>query len=95
MRTFFDGEGTEWRVWSVIPDFPVYYERRRRDGASAYQGQERRQGDIQVGWLCFDSPPERRRLHPIPAGWESLPDAELAALLRRAVVTSRPRLADA
>ena len=48
--------------------------------------------DLERGWLYFQRDPPsdvsaesiKRRLAPIPPGWESLPDAELAALLERA-----------
>ena len=48
--------------------------------------------DLAGGWLYFHadrfgeaaSELPRRRLAPIPPGWESLPDAELAALLAQA-----------
>lgn len=36
------------------------------------------------GWLAFQAGTTRRRLTPIPPGWERLDDAELAALCRQA-----------
>jgi hypothetical protein len=36
------------------------------------------------GWLAFACGATRRRLAPVPAGWERLPDAELARLCERA-----------
>ena len=52
--------------------------------------------DLEGGWLYFQldaddaaSLPTRRRLAPIPPGWESLPDAELAALLAQARQVSK------
>ena len=35
--------------------------------------------------LLFDSSQGRRRVFPCPAGWQSLSDAELEEVLRRAV----------
>jgi hypothetical protein len=35
--------------------------------------------------LLFDSSVGRRRVYPCPVGWKNLSDAELEALLRRAV----------
>jgi hypothetical protein len=43
------------------------------------------------GWLAFESEEERRRLCPIPAGWDQVDDRDLAALCRQAV--SRPKRA--
>ena len=36
------------------------------------------------GWLAFQAGVTRRRLIPIPPGWERLSDTELAALCRQA-----------
>jgi len=38
------------------------------------------------GWLCFQSSDEKRRLVPVPAGWERLSDDDLARLLNNARV---------
>jgi hypothetical protein len=83
-------------VWEVIPTsterraakqrIPVAVDRRRR--------QESRiavQSDLRAGWLAFQCKNERRRLAPIPNGWGEMSDAELAALLDRAVVKATPR----
>ena len=45
--------------------------------------------ELADGWLSFDCGLDRRRLAPIPSGWESLDDEELAELCRRAVSTPR------
>lgn len=48
---------------------------------------------LEKGWLVFESPLERRRLAPIPEGWESSPPDELRALRDRAMpLPRRPRL---
>ena len=39
------------------------------------------------GWLAFESGPDKRRLAPIPVGWDQLSDRELEALLARASQT--------
>lgn len=36
------------------------------------------------GWLGFECDAERRRLAPVPAGWEEASDADLRAMLARA-----------
>ena len=36
------------------------------------------------GWLAFESTFERRRLSPIPPGWEHVSESELAQLCARA-----------
>jgi hypothetical protein len=72
MRQFRDETGVEWRV-SFTP--------RGSDAVSrenylpeAYRG----------GWLVFESAQEKRRLAPVPANWEQLTTAELAALCSKA-----------
>lgn len=35
-------------------------------------------GTFRSGWLTFDNGAERRRLAPIPPGWEELPDERLS-----------------
>lgn len=36
------------------------------------------------GWLCFESRGGKRRLSPIPPGWDELPGERLCVLLRAA-----------
>ena len=48
---------------------------------------------LEKGWLVFESPTERRRLAPIPDGWDALPDEGLRALRDAATaLPQRPRL---
>lgn len=69
-RTFTDSAGTVWQAWNVVPgenlDWPAHA---RSHLPSA----------LADGWLCFESQAEKRRLHPIPGGWEESSDADLAA----------------
>jgi hypothetical protein len=70
---------------------------RRRNTSAAYTGPERRKGHdrrvrsptlltpgLEAGWLCFENHVDKRRLTPIPAGWESTPEEELCEFLGRA-----------
>jgi len=41
------------------------------------------------GWLCFESELEKRRLAPVPPGWESMSDRGLAELCARSLVVAR------
>ena len=36
--------------------------------------------ELRQGWLCFECAGERRRLAPIPDGWELLTESELTML---------------
>lgn len=77
-----------------------HYDRRslgaEDDGVAADEAAERRDVDrrltvggaehiaTRAGWLCFDSPEERRRLMPIPDGWDRSDEATLENYLREA-----------
>ena len=67
-RSFTGPDGTLWQAWDVVPgqhlDWPA---QARRHLPEALGG----------GWLCFESPAEKRRLHPIPAAWEHQSDVDL------------------
>lgn len=76
-------------------------ERRVAQGA-AYTGPERRVGrdrrtrtamlmapGLESGWLCFESGSEKRRLTPIPPGWDQVPDEELESLFQDARAVTR------
>jgi hypothetical protein len=36
------------------------------------------------GWLCFDSPEEKRRLYPIPPDWHQSAEGDLLQMCRAA-----------
>jgi hypothetical protein len=96
---FQDDSARLWNAWDVIPAWgerrtsdrranadtsPETEERRRRE--------RRRTRGIRIalppvlagGWLAFECGDERRRLAPIPAGWDQLPEDQLRALWRDA-----------
>jgi hypothetical protein len=73
LRGFTDSTGVEWRVWEVFPS--------RASVATSPKAVSRtslKETAYANGWLCFESTEEKRRLAPIPAGWEmgSLTDIE-------------------
>lgn len=77
MRTLLRGD-REWTVWDVFPTFDA---RVRMSGEAA---------DLLVqGWLVFECDLEKRRLGPIPDGWDELPDEDLARLLESATPVAR------
>jgi hypothetical protein len=99
LRTFTDSRGEEWQVWNIEPMFRTYAESdcSAPDGAVA---ELERKGTLYTpglegGWLCFDNGSEKRRLTPIPGGWEDAPDEALEAFCRRAASVRRARVATA
>lgn len=83
MREFTDSDDVEWRAWAVTVQHmhPVT------------RGEDY-MGNLQDGWLAFESDAEKRRLEaPYPAAWESFSIAELEHLCRIAspVLKRRPR----
>lgn len=85
IREFTDSQGTAWRAWDVIPDKLSPSTREEDYLAHLYH----------TGWIVFEaaSGSDKRRLYPIPRGWEELPDAELEVLLRKAEVVPGRKLA--
>jgi len=78
MRQIRDAAGVEWMVYEVNPSV-----RERRTIETLPEGYRR-------GWLCFESPHEKRRLTPLPADWEELTIEELSTLLGAAIMVRRP-----
>lgn len=95
LREFADERG---RVWQVCDVLPTYVERRsgtdrrRQPRPGTRERRQRRQHRMAVaprfrsGWLVFETRSERRRLGPIPPGWEYWPDNQLRVLLHDAEV---------
>jgi hypothetical protein len=100
-RRFTDSSRVTWDVWNVDPS---HAERRgeprdRRRSMRPEPDRRRTTGEMRVrisielthGWLAFESKREKRRLAPIPEGWESLDDAGLERLCAQAQPIGRPR----
>lgn len=87
LRGFTDSTGVEWRVWEVFPT---------TGGQSFIRASNTSLMDTPFvnGWLCFESPIEKRRLAPIPEGWEFNDITSLEALCRKAApVSAKKRFA--
>lgn len=104
LRIFTDSDGRAWEVWDVVPQAIAGEMADRRRADRRAEGQtpsafDRRQAErrsalspaMAGGWLAFRSSDERRRLAPIPDGWDTVPPAQLDAYRRDArVVGSAP-----
>lgn len=100
-RTFTDSKRVTWEVWEVYPTLPE-----RRSGVVDRRRQsrgmpDRRQvgdtsrvrvsGGYAQGWLAFESKHDKRRLAPVPDGWEGLDDIELGRLVEQAAQVGQGR----
>jgi hypothetical protein len=105
LRTFVDAAGNEWQVFDVVPRTTERRSHDRRSPAEkkAEQDAERRDRDrrlsvggrsavhssVTEGWLTFERGEDRRRLSPIPEGWQRADDSELDAYCRAARAVRR------
>ena len=101
-RQFTDSKRTIWEVWDVEPG---HAERRgeetdRRRSARTSSGERRQKADrtrvriksdLSHGWLAFESKHDRRRLAPIPTGWEAFDASALERLCEQAASIGRPK----
>lgn len=99
-RTFADSDGTRWNVTSIQPQLTERRLSDRRVASNSVVDfraeravSDRRQvrtvrapvrDGFEQGWLVFDNGREKRRLAPVPAGWEHMTAHELLALCARA-----------
>ena len=96
LREYRDLDGRSWMVWSVAAKFsPVRSPTDRRVAPSRQQPERRSLEDRRgaspaaewlQGWLCFQTSGEKRRLAPVPQGWEQSSVRELDELRRRAAL---------
>jgi hypothetical protein len=75
LREFTDRMGSRWRVWDIRPE-EMHAGPRVEDYLQK----------VMHGWLAFEpvGGGEKRRLSPIPAGWEQATEEELEQMLDRA-----------
>jgi hypothetical protein len=89
-RQFKDQQGKTWDVWQVHPAAAErrFSARRaaleeRLDEVERRSGRDRREEKISrgpvaaefaYGWLCFETVGEKRRLAPVPEGWDRADD---------------------
>ena len=94
-RQFVDAAGTSWSVWDVRP---TAVQPAREDAPPPSSSDAHFRAQIHVapidealaaGWLCFECGEQKRRLAPIPPGWESLSTAALEQLCHTAPPVQR------
>ena len=85
-RKFLDAAGVTWEVWDVRPEANSVRSPDGRGQAAAPDvaaprwESPRLEGLLANGWLCFQSTGMKRRLAPIPDGWQDLEIAGLEQL---------------
>ena len=82
-REFTDSQGVVWRAWDVTT----------ADLHPVTRGEDY-MGELQDGWLAFESATEKRRMAaPYPTDWTELPIRDLEALCRSAPLANprKPR----
>jgi hypothetical protein len=102
LREFRDSRGTEWLAWDVPPAREVTHTRSRVDRRTTptpnYRPERRVIRDrrrmhvgpgLERGWVCFQSPEEKRRLAPPPPDWDEAAADALEAYLGAAELISR------
>ena len=98
-REFKDSKQVSWDVWDVYPALGDRrtsgvdrreYRRETEDRRAAFNA-ARLSPELAQGWLAFQSPGERRRLVPIPRGWEALDPMALERLCQAATPVGRAR----
>ncbi len=68
MRSCIDRTGARWEIFEVQP-------------GPESRSIERMPPAFRAGWLCFQSANERRRLAPIPYGWQDWDERTLLGAL--------------
>ena len=76
MRSCTDRAGAHWEIFEVHPGVE------RRSNSRMPEA-------FRAGWLCFQSPTERRRLAPIPLDWEEWTERELLGALEQGYPSPR------
>jgi hypothetical protein len=79
MRQIRDAAGIEWMVYEVNP------------GSGEWRSIDSLPEGYRSGWLCFESSTEKRRLTPLPSGWQDLPLEQLSGLLVHAALVRRAK----
>ena len=87
LRGFVDSMGIEWRVWEVVPSRASMETSPRTKSRTSLSATP-----YADGWLCFESSSEKRRLAPIPSGWELGGPSEMSALLSQATPVATRKL---
>ena len=99
-RTFLDDLARLWNAWEVIPAWGERRVAERRAHVEGTGGrtidrrlrERRRVSGLRIalpprlahGWIAFECGDERRRVAPIPDGWDALSEAGLRDLWREA-----------
>jgi hypothetical protein len=79
LRGFTDSTGVQWRVWEVFPT-----RSQTPTSVEALSRSSLKETPFANGWLCFESTEAKRRLAPIPPGWEFATETTLEQFCQQA-----------
>jgi hypothetical protein len=99
-REFVDSRQIRWSVWHVAASRSERRERATRRSEERAKSDRRRRSEphprrmrvtapMSAGWLCFESMSEKRRLVPVPPGWQRMSNRGLEELCARAIATAK------
>jgi hypothetical protein len=99
-REYVDSCQIQWSVWYVAASRSERRERDSRRSEERAKGDRRRRCEPRTlrmrvgapmsrGWLCFESATEKRRLVPVPPGWQHMSDRGLEELRARATIVAK------
>jgi hypothetical protein len=86
LRGFTDSTGVEWRVWEVFPN-----DVGNAPSSESFTRTTLKDTAYAEGWLCFESTDQKRRLAPIPVGWQYKDLPVLEQFLSKATPVSARR----
>jgi hypothetical protein len=95
-REFVDSRLIAWTVWHVTASRSERRGRATRRSEERPKSDRRRRCEsrprrmriaapLAAGWLCFECATEKRRLVPVPPGWQRMSDRGLEELCARAI----------
>ena len=96
-RVVVDAAGVTWELWAVTPTTVEHRNATVDEQPSTGERRKARSARVRVspgmqdGWLAIRSDSERRRITPIPPGWDELNDAQLLKLVQGAPKVGAPR----
>jgi len=102
-RSFYASDGRRWEVWLILPTSAERRAEERRSVRGVRVPERRLTRErrrrawtpigvdpaFEKGWLCFETDGEKRRLAPIPEGWDAAEVEQLEAWCGDALIVPK------